>query len=68
MVGKVVPAADFMLFRAIGEQPKAIIDTWNHIWSSDLKRTYTGDYQVYGKKFTHASPQEVEVWIAVAGK
>lgn len=66
MVGKVLPATHYALFHAIGEHPQAIIETWGKIWESDLKRTYTGDYEVYGEKFVTGSPKQVDVFIAIA--
>ncbi len=65
MVTKIIPAGSYAVFPAIGEHPKRLIETWGHIWQqADLKRTYTGDYEVYGDKFS-GSPQEVEVFIAI---
>jgi predicted transcriptional regulator YdeE len=64
MVAKTVPAATFASYRATGEFPKSLIDTWGLIWSSPLKRTYVGDYEVYGQKFSGPS-KEVEVLVAI---
>ncbi len=65
MVAKIIPSGSYALFSAIGEHPKSLIETWGDIWQQlSLKRTYTGDYEVYGNKFSN-SPQEVEVYIAI---
>jgi predicted transcriptional regulator YdeE len=64
MVGKVVPESTFALYRAEGDFPKSLIDTWGNIWHSDLKRTYVGDYEVYGDKFLETS-KEVDVLVAI---
>ncbi len=64
MVGKIIPESTFALYRATGDFPKSLIDTWGNIWRSDLKRTYAGDYEVYGRKFAGAS-KEVDVLIAI---
>jgi predicted transcriptional regulator YdeE len=40
MVGKMVPESTFALYRAAGDFPKSLIDTWGNIWHSNLKRTY----------------------------
>ncbi len=58
MVGKTVPASTFAVFPVRGEFPKSLIDTWGKIWSSDLPRTYSGDYELYDAK-------EVQVFIAI---
>jgi len=66
MVAKTIPASSYAVFRAIGEHPKALIETWGNIWKeSDLDRTYTGDFELYGDKFVSGSPKELEVFIAI---
>lgn len=64
MVGKVVPESTFALYHATGDFPKSLIDTWGNIWHSNLKRTYAGDYEVYGHKFS-ATSKEVDVLVAI---
>ncbi len=67
MVAKTLPASSYAVFRAIGEHPKALIETWGNIWQQpSLKRTYTGDFELYGDKFVSGSPKEVEVFIAMS--
>lgn len=65
MVAKIIPAGSYAVFRAVGEYPSSLIKAWGNIWQTDLKRTYTGDYEWYGDKFISGSPKEVEVFIAV---
>lgn len=66
MVAKTIPASSYALFRAIGEHPKSLIETWGHIWQqSNLERTYIGDFELYGNKFASGSPREVEVYIGI---
>jgi len=64
MVAKTLSATRFAVFRAIGEHPQTLIATWGEIWQTNLGRTYTGDYEVYGEKFV-GDPPEVEVYIAI---
>lgn len=65
MVTKTIPAGSYAVFRAIGDYPASLIETWGNIWQTELKRTYTGDYEFYGEKFASGSPDEVEVYIAI---
>lgn len=65
MVAKIIPAGSYAVFRAIGEYPASLIETWGNIWQTKLNRTYTGDYEFYGVKFNSGSPQEVDVYIAI---
>jgi predicted transcriptional regulator YdeE len=68
MVAKIIPATSYAVFRAVGEYPHSLIETWGKIWQGDVEqtRTYTGDFEVYGDKFTSGSPKEVEVYIAIS--
>ena len=65
LVAKNVPGGSFAAFKAVGEYPASLIETWGNIWQTDLKRTYTGDYEFYGEKFFSGSLQELEVFIAL---
>lgn len=66
MAAKTIPAGSYALFRAVGEYPASLIETWGNIWMQpDLGRTYTADFELYGDKFTLGSPKEVEVYIGV---
>lgn len=66
MVGKQIPGGSYALFKAVGEHPQTLIETWEHIWQqSDLKRTYTGDYELYTEKFFSVSPPEIDLYIAI---
>lgn len=66
MVAKTIPTGSYAVFRAVGEYPASLIEAWGNIWQQeDLKRTYTGDYELYGDKFTSGAPKEVEVFIAI---
>ena len=62
MVGKVIPASHFVHFRATGEFPKSLIDTWD----SNLKRTYLSDYEIYGQRFA-ANPRVRDSGVAKEG-
>ena len=66
MVAKTIPASSYAVFRALGEYPASLIETWGKIWKQpSLDRTYTGDFELYGDKFASGSPKELEVFIAV---
>ncbi|MFI5342816.1 MAG: GyrI-like domain-containing protein [Chlamydiales bacterium] len=65
MVTKIIPSGSYALFRAVGEYPASLIETWGTIWQTKLMRTYTGDFEFYGDQFTSGSPKEVEVLIAI---
>ncbi len=60
-----VQTGQYAMMSAAGEQPKALIETWNAIWSSDLERRYTTDFEVYGPRFFEDGVNEVLVHIGV---
>ena len=60
-----IPATNYAVFKAAGEHPKTLIDTWEEIWAMDIDRTYSGDFEVYGEKFAIQSPPEVDIYIAI---
>jgi predicted transcriptional regulator YdeE len=65
MVTKTIPAASYAVFPVIGDFPESLIETWGKIWNTDLKRTYSGDFELYGEKFHTGTPKEAEVFIAI---
>ena len=60
-----VQGADYAMMGAIGEQPKALIETWTAVWQSDLDRKFETDFEVYGKRFFEDGIHEVLVCIGV---
>ncbi|RYU91553.1 AraC family transcriptional regulator [Mucilaginibacter terrigena] len=52
--GKAIPAGKYKVFTPVGKFPESIGATWQHIWQSDIQRTYTADfdrYEMTGKAF-----------------
>lgn len=64
MVAKEVPSATYAKYHVAGEFPNSLINTWQKIWGSDLDRTFTGDFEIYGSDF-NTEKQELDVFIAV---
>ena len=60
-----VERGDYMVFAATGEQPKALIDTWQGVWKSDLPRSYDCDVEIYGPRFFEDGVHEILVCIGV---
>jgi len=65
MVFKVLPSAKYTVYSVEGEYPQSLVKTWGEIWQSDLKRTYSGDFEVYGEKFFTTDSKPVDVYIAI---
>jgi predicted transcriptional regulator YdeE len=60
-----VEGGDYMVFAAQGEQPKALVETWQAIWKTDLKRTFKTDVEIYGPRFFEQGLHEVLVCVGV---
>ena len=56
---------EYAMMSAAGKQPDALIETWNAIWSSDLDRAYTQDFEIYGPRFFEDGVNEVLVHVGV---
>ncbi len=65
MVGLKIPAGPYAVFNAKGEFPSAVVQTWVAIWSSDLNRAYTSDFEIYPADFDPEGISEVKVYIAL---
>jgi predicted transcriptional regulator YdeE len=60
-----VSQGNFAIFAARGEQPKALLQTWEGIWKSNLPRTYQFDVEIYGPRFFEPALHEILVCIGV---
>ena len=56
---------EYAVMSAAGEQPKALIETWEAIWSSDIERSFATDFEVYGPRFFEMGVNEVLVHVGV---
>lgn len=60
-----VPSAHYAMFAARGEQPKALLQTWEGVWKSNLPRTYVADLEIYGPRFFEDGLHEILVCVGV---
>ena len=58
-------AGEYAVLSAAGEQPKALIETWKSVWSSDLTRAYATDFEVYGPRFFEDGVNEILLHIGL---
>lgn len=56
---------EYAVMSAAGEQPKALMDTWEAIWSSDIERSYATDFELYGPRFFEEGVNEVLIHIGI---
>lgn len=66
MVGKTFEEATYTKHIAKGNIMQGIVyDEWTRIWNSDLERTFTADFEVYGEKAQNPENAEVDIFVAV---
>ena len=65
MTAKKIPAGKYAVFTATGKIPDSIVKTWQEIWNTGLKRTYMGDFEIYGEKSANPENAEVEIYIGI---
>ena len=56
---------DYAVLSAAGQQPRALIETWQAVWASDLSRSYKTDFEVYGPRFFEEGVHEVLVHVGI---
>lgn len=66
MTGIKINEATYTKHTAQGNLSQGVVfNAWTIIWNSDLQRTYTADYEVYGAKALDFENAEVDIFIAV---
>lgn len=65
MVVKTFKGGNCTKFVSKGDLTKgAVYETWSKIWNTDLNRTYSADFEVYGEKAQNPTDAEVEIFVA----
>ena len=66
MVGKNFAGGKYVQFTAKGNLAQgAVYNEWTKIWNTDLARTYTADFEVYGEKAQNPEDAAVDIFIAI---
>lgn len=65
LIGKVIPETEYALFPATGKFPTSVVETWQKIWTSSLKRAYTVDFEVYPSDFAAQPSPEIKIYISL---
>ena len=60
-----VKGQEYAMMSAAGEQPQALIETWEAIWSSDINRSFATDFEVYGPRFFEDGINEVLIHVGI---
>ncbi|MCX7748028.1 MAG: GyrI-like domain-containing protein [Clostridia bacterium] len=65
MVCKTISASKYCVLTAKGKMPEKLGDAWKAVWNSDLRRTYTGDFELYDERYDGTENSEVDLYIAI---
>ena len=66
MTGKTIEKAPYEKFTAKGNlQENIVFNEWLKIWNSDLDRSFTSDFEIYGEKAQNPETAEVDIFIAI---
>lgn len=66
MTGKIIETGNYIKYTAKGNLQQGIIfNEWVKIWNSGIDRSYTADFEIYGKKALNPENAEVDIFIAV---
>ena len=66
MVGITIETGSYEKFIAKGNLNDGIvINEWIKIWNSDLNRSFTSDFEIYGEKAQNPENAEVDIFIAI---
>jgi predicted transcriptional regulator YdeE len=65
MIGKTFKEGNYTKFLAKGNLQEGIVfNEWMKIWNSDITRTFTADFEIYGEKAQNPENAEVDIFIA----
>jgi predicted transcriptional regulator YdeE len=45
--------------------PQAVAKEWKKIWTMDLKRKYSSDFEIYNEESNQEDDSEVEIYVSV---
>jgi predicted transcriptional regulator YdeE len=65
LTGREIPAGNYALFKAKGKIPDVVVETWQRIWNSDIKRAYASDFELYKAGSVGPDISEVETYVSV---
>jgi predicted transcriptional regulator YdeE len=64
MIAMTIEHSSYAVVKAKGAFPDSLFQAWQSIWNSNLKRSYTFDFEVYPPDFNPQNNPEVEIFIA----
>ena len=66
MTGATIEKTTYEKFTAKGNLQEGIVfNEWIKIWNSELNRSFTADFEIYGEKAQNSENAEVDIFIAI---
>ena len=65
MTALTIPETEYVKIIAKGIMPECVANAWRNIWTSDIKRAYKADFEIYDKRSKDWSNAEVDIYISV---
>ena len=66
LVVKQIPAAKYAVFEITGKFPDKLMEVWQWIWEGNLRRTYSGDFELYQLGFDGVENTDLFLYVAIA--
>lgn len=65
LVGITIPKQTYTVFDVKGPFPQSVADAWITIWSSNINRAYTTDFEVYSLSNVEQKTPDIKIYIAL---
>jgi len=65
MKALIISGGNYENFMAKGIMPDCVTNTWKRIWSSDVKRNYKTDFEIYDERSKDWNNAIVEIFVSV---
>lgn len=62
---KTIPDSKYQIYKSTGKLSVSLGKTWEGIWSSEINRRYTADFDIYGEKAKDFENAEVDTYVSV---
>ena len=66
MTGLTINEGLYIKYSAKGNIMQGLVfDVWKKIWNSDIPRSFTADFEVYGEKAQNPENAEIDIFVAI---
>jgi predicted transcriptional regulator YdeE len=64
-IRRIILKSRYQVFISKGTLPECVQQTWMEIWNSDLRRSYTADFDVYGSDSNNPAAASVNTFVGI---